>query len=144
MLDDENSTSWILANPVPWCAAILRPVGESCEAPGMDSYEHPGCNPELLSKLHRRLRGRGQNDELTESAYSILDLLDALDAVARGAAPPPGRTHLYSGWLAQPIEDWPIIETEKALKGDPYISERIILRKSGYHPEFGSLGTISG
>ena len=144
MLDDENSTSWILANPVPWCAAILRPVGESCEAPGMDSYEHPGCNPELLSKLHRRLRGRGQNDELTESAYSILDLLDALDAVARGAAPPPGRTHLYSGWLAQPIEHWPIIETEKALKGDPYISERIILRKSGYHPEFGSLGTISG
>ena len=144
MLDDEDSISWILSNSVPWCATILRSEGEPCEAPGLDFYEHPGCNPELLSKLHRRLGGRSQNDELTKSADSILDLLDALDAAARGAAPHPGRTHLYSGWLAQPIGDWPIIETEKALIGDPYISERIILRKSGYRPELGSLGTISG
>ncbi len=144
MLDDEDSTNWILSNSVPWCATILRPEGEPCEAPGLDFYQHPGCNPELLSKLHRRLGGRSQNDELTEAADPILDLLDALDAVARGAVPHPGRTHLYSGWLAQPIKDWPIIETEKALRGDPYISERIILRKSGYRPELGSLGMISG
>ncbi len=144
MLDDEDSTNWILSNSVPWCATILRPEGEPCEAPGLDFYQHPGCNPDLLSKLHRRLGGRSQNDELTEAADPILDLLDALDAVARGAVPHPGRTHLYSGWLAQPIKDWPIIETEKALRGDPYISERIILRKSGYRPELGSLGMISG
>ena len=110
----------------------------------MDDYLHPGCNPELLSKLHRRLKGRSQNDELTETANSILDLLDALDAAASGTAPPPGRTHSYSGWLAQPIENWPIIDTEEALLGDPHVSERIILKKSGYLTEFGSLGTISG
>ena len=144
MLEDEETTSWILSNPIPWCAAILRPIGESCEAPGLNDHLHPGCNPELLSKLHRRLKGRSQNDELTETANSILDLLDALDAAASGTAPPPGRTHSYSGWLAQPIENWPIIDTEEALLGDPHVSERIILKKSGYLTEFGSLGTISG
>tara|TARA_B100000029_G_scaffold126054_1_gene119692 strand:- start:4492 stop:7101 length:2610 start_codon:yes stop_codon:yes gene_type:complete len=144
MLEDQESTSWILSNPVPWCAAILRPAGEPCEAPGLHSYTHPGCNSELLSRLHRILRGRGQNDDLTETANSITDLLDALDAAARGAAPHPGRTHPYSGWLAQPIEDWPIIDTEDALRGEPYISERIILRKSGYNAEIGSMGSISG
>ena len=144
MLENEESTSWILSNPIPWCAAILRPVGESCDAPGLNDYRHPGCNPELLSMLYRRLRGRSQNDELSDSADSIIDLLDALDAAARGTPPQPGRTHSYSGWLAQPIEEWPIIDTEAALLGDPHISERIILRKSGYRVEFGSLGTISG
>ncbi|MED5452134.1 MAG: ArsR family transcriptional regulator [Candidatus Thermoplasmatota archaeon] len=144
MLEDEESRSWILSNQIPWCAAILRPVGESCDAPGLNDYQHPGCNPELLSKLSRRLRGRSQNDDLTESADSIIDLLDALEAAAHGTPPRPGRTHSYSGWLAQPIEEWPIIDAKDALMGDPHISERIILRKSGYRTEFGSLGTISG
>ena len=144
MLDEDESTAWILSNPIPWCAAVLRPVGESCEAPGLDSFTHPGYDTELLPKLHRKLKGRSQNDELPESSEHLLDLLDALDSAARGTAPQPGRTHPYSGWLAQPIDSWPIIDPEMAMRGDPYISERIILRRSGYHPEIGSLGSISG
>ena len=143
MLEDDDSTSWILTNPVPWCAAILRPAGEPCEAPGLDSYTHPGCNSELLSRLHRIIRGRGQSENLNEATDSIVDLLDALDAAARGTAPQPGRTHPYSGWLAQPIENWPIIDTVDALAGDPYISERIIQRISGYNAEIGSIASIS-
>ena len=143
MLEDDDSTSWILTNPVPWCAAILRPAGEPCEAPGLDSYTHPGCNSELLSRLHRIIRGRGQSENLNEATDSIVDLLDALDAAARGTAPQPGRTHPYSGWLAQPIENWPIIDTVDALAGDPYISERIIQRISGYNAEIGSIAPIS-
>ncbi len=144
LLDDEDSMSWILTNPVSWSAAILRPVGEPCEAPGLTSYLHPGCDPELLPKLHRRLRSRSQSAEPAESANPLYDLLDALDAAAQGIAPPPGRMHAYSGWLAQPIENWPTIDPEMAIRGDPYISERIILRKSGYRPEIGSKGSISG
>jgi len=144
LLDDEDSMSWILTNPVPWCAAILRPVGEPCEAPGLNSYLHPGCDPDLLPKLHRRLRGRGQSEEPAESASPLFDLLDALDAAAQRITPQPGRTHAYSGWLAQPIEDWPTIDPKMAMRGDPYISERIILRRSGYRPEIGSMGSISG
>ena len=95
LLDDEDSMSWILTNPVPWCAAILRPVGEPCEAPGLNSYLHPGCDPDLLPKLHRRLRGRGQSEEPAESASPLFDLLDALDAAAQRITPQPGRTHAY-------------------------------------------------
>ena len=144
ILEEDESTDWILSNPIPWCAAVLRPAGEPCEAPGLDSFLHPGCDSELLPKLYRRLKGRSQVDELSESANPLLDLLDALDSAARDVAPQPGRTHPYSGWLAQPIEEWPSIDPEVAIRGDPYISERIILRRSGYRSEISSLGSISG
>jgi len=35
--------------------------------------------------------------------------------------------------LAQPIEKWPPISNQMAMNGDPLISERLILRSSGYH-----------
>ena len=138
LLDEDDSTEWILANSVPWCAAVLRPIGDNCQAPGLTSYKHPGCSPELYSLLVRRLRGRLERGGMLESAGSLLDLMEALDAINEGRAPSPGRTHRFSGWLAQPIDKWPLFTADSVLDGDPHISERLLLRASGYHSDLVS------
>ena len=124
---------WLFDNPIPWSAAILRPKGEPSSAPGLSDRHHPGCSPEIRNSLARRLRSRSERGTLPESAAPLLDLLESLDTVLEGGSPSTGRTHPMVGWLAQPIEKWPPISNEVAMQGDSHISERIILRNSGYH-----------
>ncbi len=144
LLREEESTDWLILNPLPWSAAVLRPVGEECQAPGLRSYTHPGCDPEIHSLLIRRLRGRREREGLPDSAAPLLDLMEALDAINEGRAPRPGRTHPLSGWLAQPVEKWPEFSASVALDGDAEIAERLLLRSSGYHTGIVSSTSISG
>ena len=144
LLEGEETTEWAIANPVPWSAAVLRPVGDSCEAPGLRSFEHPGCDSELHSRLSRRLRGRRERAGLPQSADSLLDLLDALDAVNDSQSPPQGRTHSLSGWLAQPLDKWPDFSSVEVMDGDAHIAERLLLRSSGYHSGIVPSSSISG
>ena len=133
LLSEESSLDWLFDNPIPWSAAILRPKGESSGAPGLSDRYHPGCSPEIRNSLARRLRSRSERGTLPESAAPLLDLMESLDTVLEGGSPTTGRTHPMVGWLAQPLEKWPPISNEVAMQGDSYISERIILRTSGYH-----------
>tara|TARA_B100002052_G_scaffold296926_1_gene326397 strand:- start:206 stop:2296 length:2091 start_codon:yes stop_codon:yes gene_type:complete len=133
LLSEESSMDWLFDNPIPWSAAILRPKGEPSSAPGLSDRHHPGCSPEIRNSLARRLRSRSERGTLPESAAPLLDLLESLDTVLKGGSPSTGRTHPMVGWLAQPIEKWPPISNEVAMQGDSHISERIILRTSGYH-----------
>ena len=133
LLSDESSLDWLFDNPIPWSAAILRPKGEPSGAPGLGDRYHPGCSSEIRNSLARRLRSRSERGTLPESAAPLLDLMESLDTVLEGRSPTTGRTHPMVGWLAQPIEKWPPISNEVAMQGDTYISERIILRTSGYH-----------
>ena len=133
LLSEESSMDWLFDNPIPWSAAILRPKGEPSSAPGLSDRLHPGCSPEIRNSLARRLRSRSERGTLPESAAPLLDLLESLDTVLEGGSPSTGRTHPMVGWLAQPIEKWPPISNEVAMQGDSHISERIILRTSGYH-----------
>ena len=133
LLSEESSMDWLFDNPIPWSAAILRPKGEPSSAPGLSDRHHPGCSPEIRNSLARRLRSRSERGTLPESAAPLLDLLESLDTVLEGGSPSTGRTHPMVGWLAQPIEKWPPISNEVAMQGDSHISERIILRTSGYH-----------
>ena len=133
LLSEESSMDWLFDNPIPWSAAILRPKGEPSSAPGLSDRYHPGCSPEIRNSLARRLRSRSERGTLPESAAPLLDLLESLDTVLEGGSPSTGRTHPMVGWLAQPIEKWPPISNEVAMQGDSHISERIILRTSGYH-----------
>ena len=144
LFEDEDTTEWAIANPVSWCAAVLRPVGDRCEAPGLRSFKHPGCDSEIYSHLSRRLRGRRERAGLPESADPLLDLLDALDAVNNSHPPPQGRTHPLSGWLAQPLEKWPDFSSAEAMDGDAHITERLLLRSSGYHTGIVPSTSISG
>ncbi len=100
MLSDEESNDWLFSQSYPWPALILRPIGESSNAPGLENLSHPGFNPEIYSLLVRRLRGRRGRDELPSSADSLLDLLDAIESSIHSTPPLPGRTHSLSGWLA--------------------------------------------
>ena len=133
LLSEESSLDWLFDNPIPWSAAILRPKGESSGAPGLSDRYHPGCSPEIRNSLARRLRSRSERGTLPDSAAPLLDLMESLDTVLEGGSPSTGRTHTMVGWLAQPIEKWPPISNEVAMQGDSHISERIILRTSGYH-----------
>ena len=144
LLREEESTDWLISNPLPWCAAVLRPIGEECQAPGLRSYTHPGCDSEIRSLLIRRLRGKREREGLPDSAAPLIDLMEALDAINEGRPPSPGRTHPLSGWLAQPVGKWPEFSASAALDGDVEIAERLLLRSSGYHAGIVSSTSISG
>ncbi|GIT75442.1 MAG: hypothetical protein Ct9H300mP30_5040 [Methanobacteriota archaeon] len=114
-----------------WWRRYCPPVGDRCEAPGLRSFKHPGCDSELHSHLSRRLRGRRERAGPPESADPLLDLLDALDAVNPFAPPSSGTDPPLSGWLAQPLEKWPDFSSAEAMDGDAHITERLLLRSSG-------------
>lgn len=124
----------ILKIGVPWCAAVLRPVGERSEAPGLSSSKHPGCDPELFRPIQNYLRSVNLKIEENSHLDSLQDLLDALYSIREGKAPSEGRSHKLSGWLAQPSEHWPIFTIEMMMEGEDFVSERLILGCSGYHP----------
>ena len=119
---------------IPWCAAILRPVGEVSEAPGLSSSKHPGCDPGIIEPLQNFLRSFDDHPDSSDALDSLWDLSEAILSVSEGRAPPAGRTHKLSGWLAQPLERWPIFTMDMVMDGDNFVSERLILGKSGFHP----------
>ncbi len=133
LLAEEDALVWLFANPIPWAAAVLRPKGEASSAPGLRDRVHPGCSLEIRNALARRLRARHERGTLPEGAAPVLDLLDSLDRATSGGSPTTGRTHPLVGWLAQPVENWPPLSAEMAMSGDPHVSERLILRRSGWH-----------
>ena len=139
MLSNEESNDWLFSQPYPWPALVLRPIGESSNAPGLENLSHPGFNPEIYSLLIRRLRGRRGRDELPSSADSLLDLLDAIESSIYSTPPLPGRTHSLSGWLAQPIEKWPDFSSQIIFDGDPIIGERLLSSKTGFHENTSSI-----
>ncbi len=133
LLAEEDAMDWLFENPIPWAAAVLRPKGEASNAPGLRDRVHPGCSPEIRNALARRLRARHERGTLPEGADPLLDLLDSLDRAIESGAPATGRTHPLVGWLAQPVEKWPTLSAEMAMSGDAHVSERLILRRSGWH-----------
>ena len=139
LLSEDELTEWTLSNPKPWLALVLRPKGELGNAPGLENFAHPGFNPDLYPLLIRRLRGRREREGLPESANSLVDLLDAIESSIKELPPSPGKTHLLSGWLAQPIEKWPDITPKVAFDGDPIIGERLLSRKTGFDTNMSSI-----
>ena len=117
---------------IPWCSVILRPIGEISDAPGLSSISHKGCEPGLLPHLQSFIRKIPD----APSSYSfnhILDLINAIEAAREEKTPLVGRTHKFSGWLAQPEDNWPDFTMKMMMDGDINISERLILGKSGFH-----------
>ena len=119
---------------VPWCPIILRPIGEESDAPGLSSIKHLGCDPGIISPLQNFLKSLYPDEEKYQ-LDSLRDLLDALLSVREGKTPPSGRSHQLSGWLAQPIESWPTFTPEMQMNGDNFVSERLILGRSGFHSQ---------
>ena len=124
----------LLSNRSPWCATILRPIGEECVAPGLSSIAHPGCDPELIQSLQNRLRSISSDDISTGNLDPLSDLLNALESARDKTPPVSGRTHDLVGWLAQPAERWPKFTIEMMMNGDKSVAERLILGLSGFHP----------
>lgn len=131
---DSPEAGDLLRIRIPWCAAILRPLGEISEAPGLHSSKHPGCDPGIVGPLQNFLRTFDGASERPDILDTLWDLSDALVSVKEGQAPPAGRSHKLSGWLAQPLDRWPMFTMGMVMDGDEFISERLILRKSGFHP----------
>jgi len=129
----EDALDDLLLYQSPWCATILRPIGENCTAPGLSSVPHPGCDPELLQPLQNLMRSMSGDDSPTGNLDALMDLLDALESARDKKPPTSGRTHGLVGWLAQPVERWPEFTTEMMMDGDHSVAERLILGRSGYH-----------
>ncbi len=130
----EDSMDDLLSNRSPWCATILRPIGEECVAPGLSSIAHPGCDPELIQSLQNRMRSISSDDISTGNLDPLSDLLNALESARDKTPPVSGRTHDLVGWLAQPAERWPKFTIEMMMNGDQSVAERLILGLSGFHP----------
>ena len=138
LLQEDDTTDWLLNNPVSWSAAVLRTPGEECKSPALHELKHKGCSPELRTLLDRRLRGARDGDEELHGTPHLLDLLDSLESVFEIRAPVSGRTHPLIGWLAQPLEKWPDFNTTECMSGDAHVAERLLLRESGFHEGFSS------
>lgn len=119
----------------PWSAALLRPIGENCESPGMQHVTHPGCNPQILERLNASINYNQLVNFSEENVNPILDLMDSLNSVKKGIPPLSGRTHDLVGWLAQPKERWPNFTRKMIMSGDEPVSERLASGMSGFHPE---------
>ncbi len=118
---------------IPWCSTILRPIGETSDAPGLSSTTNPGCNIEILPLLQSHLRPIREWSGEPNSMNHLWDLLNALESIRAGTPPSIGRSHKLSGWLAQPSEKWPNFTLEMIMDGDANVSERLILGRSGFH-----------
>ena len=119
----------------PWSAALLRPIGEICESPGMQHVTHPGCNPQILERLNSSINSNELVNFSEENVNPILDLMDSLNSAKEGIPPLSGRTHDLVGWLAQPKERWPNFTRKMVMAGDEPISERLASGRSGFHPD---------
>ncbi len=133
MILDSPDAEEFLEIEIPWCSAVLRPVGEISEAPGLSSTMHKGCDSGLLTQLQIFLR-RSSEDNDSTSFNHLRDLLNAMESAKSRSTPLVGRTHKFSGWLAQPEDKWPDFTMKMMMEGDSNISERLILGKSGFHP----------
>jgi len=142
LLQEDDTTDWLLNNPVSWSAAVLRRPGEGCRSPGLNELKHKGCSPDLRTLLDRRIRGISDGEEDLPGAPHLLDLLDSLESVFDSRSPKSGRTHPLIGWLAQPLDKWPDFNTLECMSGDAHVAERILLRESGFHEGFSSPTTL--
>ena len=142
MLQDDDAFNWLLQNPVPWPAAILRKPGDKCKAPALQDLKHKGCSPELRILLSRRMRSSVESEANLPGEAYLLDLLDSLDYAINGRSPNNGRTHPLVGWLAQPLQKWPEFSANECLSADVHIAERLLLRESGFHDGISSLPTL--
>ena len=119
----------------PWSAALLRPIGEICQAPGMQHFSHPGCSPAILDSLNESSKMKNFEEFPGELVNPVLDLVESLESVRSGKPPLLGRTHEHVGWLAQPKEKWPNLTIEMVMSGNHSIAERLAAGSSGFHPE---------
>ena len=142
MLQGDDTLNWLLQNPVPWPAAILRKPGDQCKAPALQDLKHKGCSPELRILLSRQMSSSVESEANLPGEAFLLDLLDALDYVIDGRSPNVGRTHPLVGWLAQPLRKWPEFSTNECLSGDVHIAERVLLKESGYHDGISTSPTL--
>ena len=118
---------------IPWCATLLRPVGEESDSPGLSAITHSGCDPEILGAIQNFIKNSHNSSSISRTVEQLSDTIAALQFTSIGRPPSSGKAHKLSGWLAQPIEKWPSFTNEMILDGDSSISERLILRRSGFH-----------
>jgi len=127
---------------IPWCSAVLRPIGEISEAPGLSSIRHKGCDAGLLSHLQSFIRKLPDiHDSI--SFNHLWDLLNAMESAIAKRTPLAGRAHKFSGWLAQPEDKWPDLTMKMMMDGDVNISHRLILGKSGFHSGLAEIDDFS-
>lgn len=131
-LETSKGRLWLESENVSWVSAILREKQELHYLPGFGEIKHPGCSNNLLDNLNQNLN----KIETSKDSIGILQLIDlqsTLKQIRSKNRPSIGKCHKHSGWLGQPIELWPEINSLIDFKGDQEVTKRIFLRKTGFH-----------
>ena len=118
---------------VPWAGLILRPRGEVHYVPGCEALQHPGVEKDLLRRIEDSISS-GPGLEILEepSLAGIFDLVASLRSSMNNTPPSVGRSHPMIGWLAHPRENWPDMAHMDVHDGDPLITARLLMGRSGY------------
>ncbi|CAI8243197.1 MAG: Uncharacterised protein [Methanobacteriota archaeon] len=133
-LETSKGRSWLESENVSWVSAILREKEEIHYLPGFGNTKHPGCSNNLLDNLNQNL----DKIETSKNSIGILQLIDlqsTLTQIRNKNRPSVGKCHKHCGWLGQPIELWPEINSLIDFKGDNEVTKRIFLRKTGFHKD---------
>ena len=117
----------------------MRPIGSESSFPFHYSQKYEGCSPRIRGLLSRRIRGK---EDILKEADSLVDLLESLDALNENRPPGIGKTHPFVGWLVQPISKWPEFTIDSVMEGDQYVSERLLMKSSGFHDNLSSSPTL--
>ncbi len=133
-IGSSEGRAWLEFEDVSWVAAILREPQEIHTIPGFGTIAHPGCSNNLLDNLEQFL-SRIDISKEPKGILQLVDLKNSLDYIRNGISPIKGKLHDHCGWLAQPIELWPGVNSLIDKFGDNNISNRLYLRKSGFHSE---------
>ena len=131
-LETSKGRTWLESENISWVSAILREKEEIHYLPGFGNTKHPGCSNNLLDNLNQNL----DKIETSKNSIGILQLIDlqsTLTQIRNKNRPSVGKCHKHCGWLGQPIELWPEINSLIDFKGDDEVTKRIFLRKTGFH-----------
>ena len=123
---------WLESKDISWAAAILREPGEIHNFPGFGTTIHSGCSNDLLEYVDQYL-SKTDTTKDSKGVLQIIDLKNALNNVRKGIPPFIGKCHKHCGWLIQPIELWPELNSLIDVSGNEDVSRRLYLKKTGYH-----------
>ena len=131
-IESPRGRLWLESKDIPWAAAILREPGEIHNFPGYGTTIHSGCSNDLLEYVEQYLSKTDITKD-SKGVLQIIDLKNALNNVRKGIPPFIGKCHKHCGWLVQPIELWPELNSLIDVSGNEEVSRRLYLKKTGYH-----------
>lgn len=120
-LSSSSGRRWLASTEIPWAALLARPAGERGGIPALPTT-YPDGRIALKDILNILLLEDGIGKP------GLLDVHDMLATFERGESVHFGRTHPLVGWLARPVDSWPVMGLDVLHQGDAEIGALLYAR----------------